>query len=230
VTETRSSWSTGTLGSVMVTPQAEQQRDYPRKEAYYESRGMPPALAARYYRLLGWSRRVLDLGCGTGDFGRFRPSDEYEIHGVDLDVGAIEIASAHEIAQVHDASAQRLPYSDGFFDGVLAKDILEHLLEPSRVVREIRRVMKPGGVVVASVVVAKPRRVWADYTHVRGFTRATARVLFEDNGFAVESIWPMGGIPLTTRFDLVDRVPQLLRFPLFDAVWTSSWELRATPR
>jgi SAM-dependent methyltransferase len=215
---------------VIVTPQAEQKRDYLRKEAYYESRGMPPALAARYYRLLGRSRRVLDLGCGTGDFGRFRPSGEYEIHGVDLDVGAIEIAGAHEVARVHDLSSERLPYADGFFDGVLAKDILEHILEPGRVVREIRRILKPRGLVVASVVVAKPRRVWADYTHVRGFTRATARGLFEDNGFAVDSMWPMGGIPLTTRFDLVDRVPQLLRFPLLDALWTSSWELLASTR
>jgi len=209
---------------------AEDHPKHARKEAYYESHRLPAALARRYYRLFGHCRRILDIGCGTGEFGRFRPSDEYEIYGVDLDEGAVSRAGAHESAVVHDVSHERLPYANAFFDAVLAKDILEHVLEPSTVVREMRRVLRPEGVVVASVVVAKPRRVWADYTHVRGFTRATARGLFEDNGFAVDSVWPMGGIPLTTRFALVDAVPVLLRFPPFDALWTSSWELRAWAR
>jgi SAM-dependent methyltransferase len=201
-----------------------------RKRAYYESHRMPPALAQRYYRLLRGSRRILDLGCGTGEFGRFRPSDDYEIHGVDIDAGAVEAATAHENALVHDIASECLPYPDRFFDAVLAKDILEHVLEPGAVVHDVHRTLKAGGTVIASLVVAKPRRVWADYTHVRGFTRATARALFEDNGFVVEAVWRMGGVPLTTRLDLVDLVPRLLSFPPFDSVWTSSWELRAVAR
>lgn len=196
-------------------------------DASYRGRGMPAALAARYYREFGDVRTVLDLGCGAGDFGRHRPSPAVEVHGVDADLHAVELASRWERALVVDLDAASLPYEDGTFDAVLAKDIFEHVGDPLRVAREAHRVLRPGGVIVASVVMAKPGRVWADYTHRRGFTRASARLLLEDAGFHVESSWRMGGVPLSARLGLIDYVPALLAVPIFDALWGSSWELRA---
>ncbi len=78
-----------------------------------------------------------------------------------------------------------------------------------------------------SVVMAKPRAVWADYTHVRGFTRRSARLLLEDAGFEVEAVWRMGGIPLSTRLRFIWLVPTLLRLPVVGWLWASSWELKA---
>ncbi len=72
------------------------------------------------------------------------------------------------------------PYGDDFFDAVLARDILEHLREPWLTLREARRVLRPGGIIVASVVMAEPQAVWADYTHVRGFTRSSVDLMFRD--------------------------------------------------
>jgi ubiquinone/menaquinone biosynthesis C-methylase UbiE len=188
---------------------------------------MPPALAARYYRMFGDARVLLDLGCGIGDFGRLRPSPDVTVHGVDIDAGAVAQACAHERALRCDLDAAELPYPDGMFDAVLAKDILEHVQDPGHLAREAYRVTRKGGVLVASVVMAKPGRVWADYTHVRGFTSRSARMLLEDAGFRVEETWRMGGVPLSARLGLIDAVPLLLRFPPFDALWGSSWELRA---
>jgi hypothetical protein len=75
--------------------------------------------------------------------------------------------------------------------------------------------------------VARPKRVWADYTYVRGFTRSAARQLLEDAGLPVEAIWRMGAVPLSGRLHLIWLVPHLLRLPLFDELWAASWELRA---
>lgn len=197
------------------------------KESYYRGRGMPAALAARYYREFADARTVLDLGCGAGEFGRYRPSPAVEVHGVDVDLHAVELASRWERALVADLDAAPLPYEDATFDAVLAKDIFEHVREPLRLAREAYRVLRPGGVIVASVVMAKPGRVWADYTHRRGFTRSSARLLLEDAGFRVEASWRMGGVPLSARLGLMDLVPPLLAVPVFDALWGSSWELRA---
>lgn len=197
------------------------------KQAYYRDADMRPGLAARYYRQLAGARTVLDVGCGTGDFGRLRPSPEIEVYGVDIDPLAVEQARRYERASRVDVDAEPLPFADGTFDAVLAKDIFEHVKDPGRLAREIHRVMRPGGFVVASMVMARPRRVWADYTHLRGFTERSARLLLEDAGFDVEAIWRMGGVPLSSRLGLIDVVPQLLRVPLFDALWGSSWELRA---
>lgn len=198
------------------------------KQVYYAGQGTKPTLVARYYRKLGQSARViLDVGCGTGDFGRLKPSPDIEVHGVDADPTAIAQASTSERALEADLDAGPLPYPDGMFDAVLAKDIFEHVRFPGPLAREIHRIMKPGGVLIASVVMARPRRVWADYTHLRGFTRDSARLLLEDAGFRVEETWRMGGVPLSSRLGFIDLVPHILRVPVFDSLWGSSWELKA---
>jgi len=197
------------------------------KQSYYGSHPLPPALAAWYYRQLGPANRVLDLGCGIGDFGRYRPSLSIDVYGIDIDEAAVALANTHETAVQGDLEGAVLPYESGFFDAVLARDILEHLQTPWLTLQEVHRVLRPGGLVVASVVMAKPQAVWADYTHVRGFTRRSAELMFRDQGFHVESIWQMGGIPLTTRLGLIEHVPRLLRLPFVGRRWAASWELRA---
>lgn len=197
------------------------------KQAYYKGGGLPRALAARYYREFAGAHRILDLGCGAGAFGRVRPSPDIEVYGVDADPLAVELASRFEVATRTDLETDVLPYPDESFDAVLAKDIFEHLREPGRAVREAYRVLRPGGVIVASMVMARASRVWADYTHVRGFTRESARLLLEDAGFRVEAVWRMGPVPLSNRLRFVRFVPALLRLPPFDWLWGASWEVRA---
>lgn len=197
------------------------------KQAYYRSTGIPPLLAARYYDQFGGARTILDVGCGTGTFGRYRPDTKLQIYGVDMDDGALARAAEHERVAHVDLDRDPLPFADASFDGVLAKDILEHMHDPARLVREINRVLRPRGVVIASLVMAKPRVVWADYTHVRGFTRSAAKTLFEDVGFEVEDVWRMGPVPLSNRLKFIGLVPQILRIPGLAQLWASSWELRA---
>jgi SAM-dependent methyltransferase len=193
------------------------------KTTYYQNRRLRRGLSDRYSAFLRDCDVVLDVGCGTGDFGAVFPGT---VHGVDNDPAAVAAARRNEIAVVADLT-EPLPYPDALFDGILARDILEHLMEPWLLVREMRRVLKPAGVVVASLVQDRPRRVWADYTHVRGFSESTARGLFLDNGFDIKSSWPMGGVPLSDRLGLIPHLPWLLRIPPLGTVWASSWELVA---
>jgi 2-polyprenyl-3-methyl-5-hydroxy-6-metoxy-1,4-benzoquinol methylase len=188
---------------------------------------MPRGLAMRYWREFEGARNVLDVGCGSGEFARCRPWSGIDVHGIDVDGRAVELASRHERAIRVDLDAEALPYEDATFDAVLAKDVFEHVMDPGELAREIYRVTRPAGVMVASVVMARPRRVWADYTHRRGFTRESARLLLEDAGFHVEATWRMGPVPLSSKLNFIDRVPDLLRVPVFDALWGASWELRA---
>jgi SAM-dependent methyltransferase len=218
---TAASNDAGDRGSV-TGPQRDQD-----KASYYRSHRLRPALAAWYYRQIGPAGRILDLGCGNGDFGRYRPSRDIEVYGVDVDRGAVASATRFEVAVQGDLDGSTLPYEDQFFDGVLARDILEHLREPWVTLREAHRVLRPGGVIVGSVVMAKPQAVWADYTHIRGFTRSSVELMFRDASFEVEAVWQMGGIPLTSRLGLIDQVPNLLRLPLIGRRWATSWEIRA---
>lgn len=201
-----------------------------RKRACYSNSGMVRALAATSPRQFGNARKILDVGCGTGAFARHCPSDDIEVHGVDIDARAIEEAARFEVVCRADLDRSPLPYEDETFDAVLAKDIVEHVLDAGGLMGEIFRVMRPGAVLVVSTVMARPRAVWADYTHIRGFTKRSARLLLEDAGFEVEAMWRMGGVPLSARLRFVPLVPHLLLLPVANQLCASSWELRARKR
>jgi SAM-dependent methyltransferase len=196
------------------------------KRAYYEQPGMKQAVAMRYWKQIPDARRVLDVGCGWADIGRYKPPS-VEVHGVDSDPGAVGRALPYESARCVDLELGALPYEDGYFDAVIAKDILEHLIRPEATVQEMYRVLRPGGRLLVSVVAASSRRVWDDYTHVRGFTPRSARLLLEDVGFTVDRVSAMGGVPLSSRLGFLGAVPTLLRLPIARSLWLSSWELSA---
>lgn len=152
--------------------------------------------------------QMLDIGCGTAwlseDFSRYV--------GVDPAPEPVAAAAARGL-NVHQASAaDRLPFGDASFDGVILKDVLEHLDDPVFAVREARRVLRPGGTIFASSPDAQ-RWVWNDYTHKRPFSRRAFRMMFADCGFdivqcAYESVMP--GTSIVSRYT-ANRRPAPLR-------------------
>jgi len=88
-------------------------------------------------------RRVLDVGCGTGEILR-RVSAEFAPEfavGVDLFRGHL----AHADPPVVQGDAFRLPFRDGSFDLVLVRHLLHAIPDPVALLREARRVLAPGG-------------------------------------------------------------------------------------
>ncbi|MDQ2742546.1 MAG: class I SAM-dependent methyltransferase [Chloroflexota bacterium] len=95
--------------------------------------------------------RVLDLGCAFG-FGTRRLLPRYRAYGHDL--SAEYIARARRTvrgAVFTHGSAEQVPYPDNSFDGVLLLDVLEHVPDEQAVVREVRRILRPGGRLIVSV-------------------------------------------------------------------------------
>lgn len=127
--------------------------------------------------------RVLDVGCGIKPYFPFFAEHAVEYVGVDVVPGP----------QVdHVGGVEALPVPDASFDVVLCTQVLEHVDDPARAVRELRRVTAPGGRVLASthgvqVYHPSPNDLWR-WTHA-GLGR-----LFADNGeWQSVSVTPCAG-------------------------------------
>jgi SAM-dependent methyltransferase len=93
-------------------------------------------------QLLPPEARVLDLGAGAGhSYERLAPR---ETVGVDIDPGAL----AGQQRETHVADMRDLPFADGAFAAVLSVQSLEHVPDGGAVLREVRRVLAPGGVAI----------------------------------------------------------------------------------
>jgi SAM-dependent methyltransferase len=94
--------------------------------------------------------RVLDLGCRNGALTRAYLRGN-EVVGVDVEAEALAEAAALGI-ETHLADVeQRLDFAEESFDVVVAGELVEHVRDPGALVAEARRVLRPGGVFVASV-------------------------------------------------------------------------------
>jgi SAM-dependent methyltransferase len=135
-------------------PSAGELTVYPRGFVFGRGEADPFALSlsglkiARALRALRPVRgRVLELGCGGGQYLRAlrRRRPDLELFAVDLDTGAV--AAALHIPEVSAcrADVSDLPFPPASFAAVLGFDILEHVARPKRVLAEVARVLAPGG-------------------------------------------------------------------------------------
>lgn len=96
----------------------------------------------------------LDVGCGEGHMLGYLADHHVlgDLVAVDLMPGKLEFAKHYfPVCTYLNADATSLPFKNGHFDYALAVEILEHLPDPSRIVVEIRRAVKPGGHFIVSV-------------------------------------------------------------------------------
>ena len=99
---------------------------------------------------IGRGKRVLDLGCRSGALTRHFLEGN-SVVGLDVDAAALEKARALGIEPVQANVEEPLAFEGESFDAVVAGELFEHLRFPDDVVAEIRRVLRPGGVLVGSV-------------------------------------------------------------------------------
>jgi len=94
---------------------------------------------------------LVDLGCGAGLLAPHVQPLGYRHVGVDLVAMSLAQARKHGVAPVR-ADVHRVPLADGCADAVSAGEILEHVTDPSTVVTEACRLLRPGGTLVLDTI------------------------------------------------------------------------------
>ncbi len=96
--------------------------------------------------------KILDLGCGDGTHVGLlirMAGKPVEMYGIDPSDNIIAVAQKRfPEAKFQAGSAYQLPYAENFFDLVYAIDVIEHLHEPKKMLAEVRRVLKPDGIMI----------------------------------------------------------------------------------
>jgi len=150
-------------------------------------------------------QRLLDIGCGGGDFGALvKKTYNNEVWGVDLSKKAIERAKAQIDHAILGEFSSNIDLPDNYFDVITFNDSLEHFPDPLPALELCKKKLAPGGVIVCSlpnvryidnVIHFLVDMDWKytecgilDYTHLRFFTKKSMERLFINAGYKVLSV------------------------------------------
>ena len=156
-------------------------------ERHWWYRGRRRVLRAQLDRLqIPPGARLLDAGCGSGrtldELARFGRAS-----GVDTSPEAVAAARRRGHRDVRVARVEDLPFPDGAFDLVTCLDVIEHTPDDRATLAELRRVTRPGGLLVVTVPAYQALWSWHDVVnrHFRRYDSASLRVAARAAGWDV---------------------------------------------
>jgi len=114
---------------------------------------------------------VLDVGCGIGDMLSYRKNTI----GVDVNLRSVEYCQSKGF-DAHFMAEDILPFDSEFFDSALLDNVLEHIIDPQALLREIKRVLRPKGGLVVGV------------PGVRGFSSDSDHKVFYDEARLISTL------------------------------------------
>lgn len=145
------------------------------------------------------NKKVLDVGCWSGQYTKLALKDVKEIIGINPEKGPIDYAKKHiKGATFLVGSVLELPFKDSTFDTVIYMDVLEHIPKGTEIqsLKEINRVLKPDGTVIMStcykhlIAVLLDPAFWA-FGH-RHYSKEELSDYFLKSNFKVEKIHYIG--------------------------------------
>ncbi|MDH3591887.1 MAG: class I SAM-dependent methyltransferase [Planctomycetota bacterium] len=141
----------------------------------------------QHFEACGARERLLDLGCATKPFRPLYARYARESVGIDVPISP-HARSAVDVF----ADGLALPFQDAAFDAVLCTEVMEHVPEPGRLLGEIRRVLRSGGVAFLTTPFMVPEHE-APHDFYR-YTRYGLRYLAERADLEVVELEPFAGV------------------------------------
>ncbi len=155
---------------------------------------------------------ILNVGAGTG-YTSHLLSVFGDVTSLEYDLECCRLARETWQLPFDHGTVEQLPYDDGCYDLVCAFDVLEHVEDDVSAALELRRVCKPGGVVL--VTVPAFMFLWSDHDvinhHERRYRMADLKTLFRDEEIIYASYFNCYLFPLVSTVRLAQRLSKLWR-------------------
>lgn len=101
---------------------------------------------ARFLNKLSHGAKFLDVGCGLGLGLAYANQLGCELFATEYDSGALDFVQEHFPVKTFHGDIQGAKYPDDFFDFIHISHVIEHVLDPRAYIQEMRRILKPGGI------------------------------------------------------------------------------------
>ena len=177
------------------------------KENFLEYRfhNSPHSSNVKIPALIKSGKRVLDVGCASGYLAERLAQKECQIFGIEIDKKAAGKARKYcqQVIETDVEMVDKLPFSENFFNVIIYSDILEHLRRPDLVLARFSKYLTDDGLIIASI----PNIARIEFRlklalgkfgyqesgilkkdHLRFFTLATAKKMFQEAGYKIVKI------------------------------------------
>ena len=156
--------------------------------------------------------KILDNGCGRGDFLEGFRVNGIDAYGCDLEISMVNKEGSQIIFGGVNFEKDKLPFPDDYFDLVFTKSVIEHIHNPSLFLKEMYRVLKPGGRIVVMVPdwYSCMYIFYDDCTHVQPYTMVGLRDTLRMMGFQNVSSEIFYQLPCVWRYPIVKIVCKIL--------------------
>lgn len=147
---------------------------------------------------------ILDVGCSAGYFEHhFLRGKVARAVGVDINDAAVRFAQSSVTGvEFYCCPSNALPFEDNSFDKVLFEDVLEHVDDETGTLREIKRVLRPGGLLVLSTPNDFLNRLDRNYPEHRHYSAAKLREMLAAQDFEVQTVHRSSLLPHLVGFVL----------------------------
>lgn len=137
--------------------------------------------------------KILDIGCGTGILLDSLKKYGYDVYGIETSVDGYLLSRKHE-DKIYNKFLKECKFPTGFFDIITLFHVLEHIPEPVNELLEIKRVLKPDGILIIEVpnIDSLGFRIFGKYwisldspRHMFHFNYSTLTAILIKNGFYI---------------------------------------------
>lgn len=194
--------------------------EYDRRDLQH----VPPGVFARLTEVVTSFRshrktgRLLEVGFGAGAMLRAARDNDWDVHGIEISSLAVKQARQNGFLKVAEGDFLRAPYEPGFFDVIVAIEVLEHLPDSLAFVRQASRLLAPGGLFYATTpnyaglsgrILGLDWSAVAPPEHLQLFSVCSIRAALSANGFGSVTLACEGINP----FEILHHFRKKIRAP-----------------